>query len=128
MTKEARSLTIFCCISSVFLLGIIIWGIGSIKDGRKKLSRIDLEQRQSEYGQKKTDEIPKKIVEKVSLKEVETQGKLPTPIKPQKQDVSLYEIIQVHKDSRGGIITHVYVYTTSRTKESFLSIGKDGGN
>ena len=67
MTKEARSLTIFCCISSVFLLGIIIWGIGSIKDGRKKLSRIDLEQRQSEYGQKKTDEIPKKIVEKVNV-------------------------------------------------------------
>ncbi len=46
-------------------------------------------------------------------------------LKDKEEVIPFYEIITIRKDSRGKIITHIYIYTTSCDKESFLCIGKN---
>ena len=55
MTEETRNITILSSICTIFVIFLIVWGVGSIKADRAKVAKIQYDKEQIETKQRWQD-------------------------------------------------------------------------
>ena len=95
------------------------WRAAKHEEELKKINKLDSQNQDKEWNDKFEEvRLYSEGIGEFLQKEDEKQIVKKSPQLP-------YEIITIRKDSRGKMITHIYVYTPLNSKSDFLKIGKN---